>query len=77
MYTAIFVVMMLGYAFLELYGLWRVAQDLLIRPPLSLYSDLDSDQDDQSAEASRSSSAPPSGTSITMAVTRPAPRSGE
>jgi hypothetical protein len=51
MYTLIFVTMMLGYAFLELYGLWRVAQDLLIRPPLSLYSDFDTDQDDPLIEA--------------------------
>jgi|HubBroStandDraft_1064217.scaffolds.fasta_scaffold1868415_2 hypothetical protein len=51
MYTLIFVTMMLGYAFLELYGLWRVAQDLLIRPPLSLYSDFDADQDDPLIEA--------------------------
>jgi hypothetical protein len=50
---------LLGYVFILLYGLLHLAQELITKPhpPLLLYSDLETDQDDESPGEQQSPSA--------------------
>jgi hypothetical protein len=64
MMYVIAIAFLLGYAFVLLYGLLHLAQELITKPPPPplLYSDLETDQDDESYGELQPPSAAPNAT---------------